>query len=71
MNDPLLVRVLNGVADLNEQLQPLFGIQLVFITVAGDGNAPHQFHDKEWSASFGGAGVQHLGNVGWSIKASA
>ena len=50
-------------ADLNEKPKPLLSRQLVFIAVTSDGNAPHQFHDKERPASFGGAGFEHLGDV--------
>jgi hypothetical protein len=39
---------------------------LVLIAIVGDFDAPHELHHKEWSTSFGGSGIQHLGNV-WMI----
>src|SRR5260370_37852566 len=46
MDDPFLMRVLDGLADLDEQIQTLTGIELVLIAVAGDGDAFDQLHDE-------------------------
>ena len=60
-----------GLADLDEQLQPLAGGQVVLVAVVGDLDAPHQFHDEERPAGLGRAGVEHPAMFGWSIRASA
>src|SRR5271166_1015777 len=64
MDDSLLVRMLNGPADLNEQLEPLGGGQLVLVTVVGDADALHQFHYKERPAGVRGARIEDFGNIG-------
>ncbi len=46
MNHPFLMSVLHGMADLNEQFQPLFGGQFVGIAIVGDLNATNEFHHK-------------------------
>ena len=66
MNDPLLVRVLHGFANLNEKFEPFLGGQIILVAVIGDFDAAHQFHDEVRPAGFRGAAVQHLGNV-WMI----
>ena len=53
VNDPLLVGVLDGVADLHEQLQPLLDIQPLPVAVLGDGNAGDVLHDEVGSSSVG------------------
>ena len=55
--------VLDRVADLDEQAQPLGGGEPVLVAVIADLDAAHQFHDEVRAPRFGGAGVQHLGNV--------
>gem|GEM_PF-1911699 len=62
--DALLVCVLDGLADLDEQLQPGMRVEVVLVAVVGDGDAPHQFHHEVGSAQFGGTGIQHPGDVG-------
>src|SRR5262245_44361533 len=46
VDDPLLMRMLNRVADRDEQLQPLAGGESVLVAVGGDGDAVDQFHDE-------------------------
>src|SRR5438552_13892637 len=46
MDDPLLMRVLDGLTDLREKLQPFFGAKIALVAVVGDFDAPHQFHDE-------------------------
>jgi len=48
MDDALLVGMLHGVADLDEQSQPLLGAQTIPIAIAvfGDRNPLDKFHDK-------------------------
>ena len=64
VDDPLLMGVLDRVANLDEQLEPLTRIELVLVAVVGDRNAPHQFHHEVGPARFGGAGIEDPGDVG-------
>ena len=63
VDDPLLMRVLNGVTDRQEQLQPLAGSKLVSVTEVGNRDAVDELHDEVGAAALGGAGVEDLGNV--------
>ena len=63
MDDTLLMRVLNCVADLDEKLQPLCGVEVVLVAVIGDANAANQFHYEVWTTVLGCAGVEHFGDV--------
>ena len=63
MDDALLVRVLDRMANLNKQAKPLTGGKTVPVTVVGDANALDQFHGKEGSARLGSAGIEHFGDV--------
>jgi len=63
VDDTLLVRMLHGVADLNEQLQAFLGREVVPIAVIGDANSPNQFHDEVRAAGFRCAAVVDLGDV--------
>ncbi len=63
MDDPLLVRVLNGLAHGNDQLQPLTDREVIVVAVPGDGYAMHELHDEERAPAVGRAGVKDLGNV--------
>ena len=63
MDDPLLMRVLDSVADLNEQLQSLRGVQVVLVAVIRDANAANQLHYEVWTAVLGCAGVEYLRDV--------
>ncbi len=64
VNDSLLVRVLDGVAKVGEQLQALAGGELVLIAKLGDGHALDQLHHEVGAAGVGGARVKNLGDVG-------
>jgi len=57
MNDAFLMRMLHGITDLEEELQPFFDGQLVSVTMLSDGHAGHEFHDKIGPASFCRSGV--------------
>ena len=63
VNEAFLVRVLNGVADLDEEIQPLACGKLLLIAIVGDLYAPHQFHHEIWPASVSRARIEHFGNV--------
>jgi len=43
VNDSLLVGVLNGMADLDEEVQPLFVESLFWSQYSGDSECAHQF----------------------------
>ena len=45
-DDSLLMRLLDRLADPDEQLEPFFGGNLVLIAKLGDLDAAHQFHDE-------------------------
>src|SRR2546425_12109762 len=66
MNDALLMRVLNGVADLREEGEALTRGQIVLVAILCDGNAPYQLHHEVRPAPVGHTGVEDLGNV-WMI----
>src|SRR5207247_10341146 len=66
VDNSLLVRVLDSLADLDEQLQPLGRVEVVLIAVFRDPDAANQFHYKIGPAILRRAGVQHLRDV-WVI----
>jgi hypothetical protein len=63
VDDALGVGVLDGAADLDEQLEAVARRQAVAVAVVGDGHAVHQLHHEVGPARVGGAGVQDAGNV--------
>ena len=63
VDDPLLVGVLDRLADRHEQLQPLARRQVVVVTVLGDRHAVDQLHDEVGPARFRGPGVEDAGDV--------
>ncbi len=63
MDDPFLVRVLHGRADLAKQRQPGGDVESVGVAILGDRDALDQLHDEEGPAVGGRAGVQHAGNI--------
>src|SRR5262249_3845381 len=64
MNDALLVRVLNGVANGDKDLEPFNRRQIVFIAISRDGHTAHEFHHEIWAARLGRARIEDLGDVG-------
>jgi hypothetical protein len=64
VDDALLMRVLHGVANLDKEIEPSLRIEFVLVAIVGDANAAHQLHDEVGAARLGGAGVEHLGDVG-------
>ena len=64
VDDPLLVGVLDRLADGDEELQPLAGRQPGLVAVIRDRDALHQLHDEVGTAGVGGAGVEDPGDVG-------
>ena len=63
MDDALLMRMLHRVADLIEQLQPLFHADAVLVTVLRDLDPIHQFHDEIGPTCLSGSSVQDSSNI--------
>ena len=63
MDDPLLVGVLHGLADGDEQLQPSPDRKPMAVAVLGDRLSAHQLHHEERLAGRGGAAVVDAGDV--------
>jgi hypothetical protein len=63
VDDPLLVRVLHGLADQDEQLQPFPGREAMPVAVLGDGHALDQLHHEVRAAGRRAAGIEDLGDV--------
>ncbi len=64
VNDALLVGVLDGLAELHEQVQALLDVELVPVAVLGDGHAGDVLHHEVRSAILGRSGVEDLGHTG-------
>ena len=64
VDDPLLVGVLHGLADRDEQLQPGPDREPQAVAVLGDRLPAHQLHHEERLAGLGGAAVVDAGDVG-------
>ena len=64
VDDPLLVGVLDRLADGHEQLQPGPHREPLLVAELGDRNALDQLHHKEGLAGRGGAAVVNAGDVG-------
>ena len=50
MDDALLMRVLHGLTNLNEQIETALGLQFVLIAIIRDADAAHQFHHEVGAA---------------------
>ena len=66
VDDPFLMRVLHGVADLDEKIEPLGGGKFRLVAVVGDPDPANQFHDEVGPPELGHTGVQNFGDV-WMI----
>ena len=64
VDDPLLVRVLHGRANLLEQAKALLNAEPVRVAELGEGDALDEFHDEVRLAGVRGAGIEQLGDVG-------
>ena len=64
MDDAFLVRVLDCLANPDEQIQPPANRELGLIAVVGDLYAADQFHYEIRPAGVGGPAVEHFGYVG-------
>ncbi len=63
VDDAFLMGVLDRLADLDEQLQPLAGGVSARVAVFGDRRPFDQFHDEVRPPGFGAAAVQHRGDA--------
>jgi hypothetical protein len=64
VQDALLVRVLHGLAHLDEELQSLARREVALVAVLRDRDAAHELHHEVRPAGLGRAAVEHLGDVG-------
>ncbi len=64
VNDPFLMRVLDRLADGDEQLQSLARREVVVVAVPRDRHALDQLHDEIGVAGIGGSAIQDPGDVG-------
>ena len=63
VDDALLVRVLHRLANLDEQVEPLRGGELVLLAVVGDLDSAHQLHDEIRTPRFRRPGIENLRDV--------
>src|SRR6266478_3288695 len=63
MNDSFLVRMLNRVANLYEQFEPLPNRELLPVAIIGNAKPFHIFHDEERPSGFGRPTIKDFGNV--------
>ena len=63
VDDPLLVRVLHGRANLPEERQAFGQAEAVLVAIVGQGDALDQFHDEERVPTLGRPGVEHMGDM--------
>src|SRR2546422_7671968 len=63
MDHAFLVRVLDGVANIDEEFEALSGGEIILVTVLGDLHAADQLHDEIRAAGAGGAAIKHLGDI--------
>src|SRR5947208_1351039 len=63
MDNALLMRVLNSMANLNEQIETLGGIEMILVAILRDSDAADQFHHEIRATGIGRAGVEHLSGV--------
>ena len=66
VNDPLLMSVLDGLADLHEQIQPLPCRVAALVAVVGDRHPFDQLHHKVGASGVGTAPIEHMGDV-WVV----
>ena len=64
MDDPLLVGVLHGFADVQEQLQSLFDHEAVFVAMLRDGQALDVLHHEVGPTARGQSRIVDAGHVG-------
>jgi hypothetical protein len=63
MDEPFLVRMLNRMANFDEQFETLMEIKVVLVAVSSDWDPPHEIHDKKWPPGFRRSCIQYLCDV--------
>ena len=63
VDDPFLMGMLNRLANLHEQFQPIRNRHPPLVAVLREWNSADQLHDEIRASLFGGAAVKHLGDV--------
>src|SRR5688500_14373326 len=66
MNDSLLMRMLNGIADRDKKIEPLPRPQTILVTKFRDSNSAHQLHHEKWTTKFGHARIENFRDI-WVI----
>src|SRR4051794_19233389 len=64
MDDPLMVRVLDRMADLHEEVQASLSREPRLVAVFGDGNPADELHHEVRAPCLCGACVEHFCDVG-------
>jgi hypothetical protein len=64
VDDAALVRVLDGLADGDEEAEAGWDVEMGGIAVLRDGDAVDELHDEVEAAGVGGSGVERTGNEG-------
>src|SRR5262249_5500560 len=59
----LLMRVLDGAANLNEKIEPFARGKVILLAIVCDLDTAHQFHDEVRAARLGRAAVEHFRDV--------
>jgi len=62
MDDPFLMRVLDGLTDFDEELDPFASSQALVVAIRGDGNAVDQLHREIGASAIGRSRVEGAGN---------
>ena len=64
MDDPLLMGMLDGLANPSEQFQSLPRAEAILVAVVGQGDAADELHHEIGPARIGLACVEHVGDIG-------
>ena len=63
MDNALLMGVLDGLAYLDEQLEPLAGAEPLLVAVLGDRHTANQLHHKIRTSLLRGTAIEDLGDM--------
>jgi hypothetical protein len=64
VDDALLMGVLDGLADLDEEVDAFAGAEVILVAEVGNPNASDQFHDKVGTTGGSGSGIEDPGDAG-------
>ena len=64
VDEPLLMRMMDGLTDRNEKPEPICNLQLVPIAIGSDRFTGHVFHHEEGATVLGAPGIMDPGDVG-------